>query len=97
MSADVSEPSYPRLRISGFRTVAVLPGNRSTAARYAAKLIAWTLFESVRSAGGRRSDPPSSVPKARWSYAAHASYMEVWAIARARATMGGPSFDARTP
>src|SRR5262249_36176976 len=59
--------------------------------RYAAKLIAFALFSSVRWPGGRRRLPSVSVvATATASYAAHASYMHVCAIARARATIGGP-------
>src|SRR5262245_45933038 len=53
--------------------------------------MAFALFSSVRSRGGRRRIPSVSVvPTATASYAAHASYMHVCAIARARATIGGP-------
>src|SRR5262249_11974665 len=55
------------------------------------KLIAFALFSSVRSSGGRRRPPwVSVVPTAISPYAAHASYTHVCAIARARATIGGP-------
>ena len=71
-------------------------GYRLLRQRYAAKLIALALFSSVRSSGGRRRSPlVSVVPTATSSYAAHASYMHVWAIASARATIGGPLRSAR--
>src|SRR5215470_2993545 len=57
-------------------------GYRFRRQRYAAKLIAFALLSSVRSSGGRRRLPlVSVVPTAMSSYAAHASYMHVWAIA----------------
>src|SRR5919108_2528082 len=66
-------------------------GYRLVRQRYAAKLIALALFSSVRSSIGRRRLPVVSVvPTATSSYAAHASYMHVCAIASARATIGGP-------
>src|ERR1041384_3998680 len=66
-------------------------GDRVPRQRDGAKLIAFALFSSVRSQIGRRRRPSVSVvPTAMLSYAAHASYMHVWAIARARATTGGP-------
>src|SRR5207247_916036 len=66
-------------------------GYRFRRQRYAAKLIAFALFSSVRSFAGRRRLPLLSVvPTATSSKAAHASYMHVWAIASARATIGGP-------
>src|ERR671925_2143469 len=66
-------------------------GYRFRRQRYAAKLIASALFSSVRSLAGRRRRPfVSVVPTATASYAAHASYMHVCAIASARATTGGP-------
>src|SRR5215470_13219115 len=66
-------------------------GYRFRRQRYAAKLIAFALLASVRSATGRRRLPRVSVvPTATSSYAAHASYMHVCAIANARATIGGP-------
>src|SRR4030095_14288671 len=66
-------------------------GYRLRRQRYAAKLIALALFASVRSAGSCRLWPwVSVVPMAMLSYAAHASYIHVWAIASARATIGGP-------
>src|SRR5437899_10250546 len=66
-------------------------GYRFRRQRYAAKLIAFALFSSVRSFAGRRRLPRLSVvPTATSSKAAHASYMQVWAIASARATTGGP-------
>src|SRR5215467_2339596 len=66
-------------------------GYRFSRQRCAAKLIALALFWSVRSSIGRRRLPPVSVvPTATASYAAQASYMHVCAIARARATIGGP-------
>src|SRR5262245_13079641 len=66
-------------------------GYRLRRQRYAAKLIAFALFSSVRSTGCCRRFPwLSVVPTAISSYAAHASYMHVCAIARARATIGGP-------
>src|SRR4030095_10474741 len=50
----------------------------------------------MRCPGGRRRLPlVSVVPTATSSYAAHASYMHVWAIASARATIGGPFRNAR--
>ena len=50
----------------------------------------------MRSSAGRRRLPAVSVvPTATSSYAAHASYMHVWAIASARATIGGPFRNAR--
>src|SRR6267378_3719669 len=52
--------------------------------------MALALLASVRSAGGLRRLPPRTVPTATGSYAAHASYMQVCAIASARATIGGP-------
>src|SRR5262245_50863691 len=53
--------------------------------------MAFALFSSVCSPGGcRRLPSVSVVPTATASYAAHASYMHVCAIARARATIGGP-------
>src|SRR5215510_7672195 len=53
--------------------------------------MAFALFSAVPSSGGRRRLPPVSVvPTAISSYAAHASYMHVCVIARARATIGGP-------
>jgi len=66
-------------------------GYRFRRQRYAAKLIAFALFSSVRSFAGRRRLPLLSVvPTATSAKAAHASYMHVWAIASARATIGGP-------
>src|SRR5215470_19429792 len=66
-------------------------GYRLLRQRYAAKLIAFALFSSVRSPDGRRRLPAVSVvPTATASYAAQASYMHVCAIASARATTGGP-------
>src|SRR5438034_11547643 len=66
-------------------------GYRFRRQRYAAKLIALALFASVRSLGGRRRVPVTAVvATATSSYAAHASYMHVCAIASARATIGGP-------
>src|SRR2546422_579801 len=53
------------------------------------------LLASVRSTAGRRNDPPRRVPTARSSYAAQASYIAVCTMARARATIGGPSFATR--
>src|SRR5688500_11709871 len=41
-------------------------------------------FRSVRSAGGRRNDPPRREPTALSSYAAQASYMAVSATASVR-------------
>src|SRR5258708_29228687 len=52
--------------------------------------MALALLTSVRSAGGLRRLPPRTVPTATGSYAAHASNMQVCAIASARATIGGP-------
>src|SRR5262245_11051116 len=53
--------------------------------------MAFALFASVRTSGGcRRLPSVSVVATATASYAAHASYMHVWAIASARATIGGP-------
>src|SRR5712691_11899507 len=66
-------------------------GYRFRRQRYAAKLIALALLSSVRSSRGRRRVPvTSAVATANSSYAAHASYMHVCAIASARATIGGP-------
>src|SRR5262249_15287222 len=66
-------------------------GYRFRRQRYAAKLIAVALFTSVCSPEGRRRSPRISVvATATSSYAAHASYIHVCAIARARATIGGP-------
>src|SRR5438105_118585 len=56
--------------------------------------MAFSLFASVRSLGGRRSAPLSCVPTALSSYAAHASYMQVWTTARARETAGVASFES---
>src|SRR5712691_6609550 len=60
--------------------------------RYAAKLIALALLASVRWPSVYRRLLPlvSVVPTASPSYAAQASYMHVWTIASARATIGGP-------
>src|SRR5439155_9542203 len=52
--------------------------------------MAFALLASVRSACGLRRVPPRTVPTATGSYAAHASYIQVCAIASARATIGGP-------
>src|SRR5262249_37235693 len=58
--------------------------------------MAFALFASVRSSSGRRRLPAVSVvPTATASYGAHASFMHVRAIARARATIGGPLRNAR--
>src|ERR1700731_1968643 len=59
--------------------------------------MAVSLFGSVRSGVGLRKAPARPVPTARPSYADHASYMQVWTIARARATIGAPSLESRTP
>ena len=58
-------------------------------------LTARLLLASVRSATGRRSVPPSRVPTAVGSYAAHASYIAVCTTASARALMVGPVLSAR--
>src|SRR5208283_3264733 len=55
------------------------------------------LLDKVRSESGRRSAPCSWVPTARSSYVAHASYMQVCTIAKARAIIGVPSLESRTP
>src|SRR2546425_4637389 len=68
---------------------------RSTTAGWAAKLTVSFLWGGVRSTAGRRNDPPRRVPTARSSYAAQASYIAVCTMARARATIGGPSFATR--
>src|SRR5207249_4361344 len=96
-SNERSAGSKPRLAIKGSKTVATLAGKRSAPARYAAKLMAVCLLMSDRSRAGRRRAPPTRVPSARRSYAAHVSKMQVWATASARDTIGGPSFDSRTP
>ena len=77
--------------------MALSQAKSSTAARYAAKLIASLLLACVRIAGRVRRPPPNCVPVAFRSYAAQASYMQVWTIANARATMGGPRVPSRTP
>src|SRR6267142_4756620 len=100
----VSFRLYPRLNSMVFRrTLGCARGGGSEPSgyrfrrqRYAAKLIAFALFSSVRSFAGRRRLPLLSVvPTATSSWAAHASYMHVWAIASARATIGGPFRSAR--
>src|SRR5216684_4166913 len=83
--------------MSGSKTLALSSAKRSTSARYAAKLIASFLLANVRSLLGRRSSSPNCVPTALLSYAAHASKMQVCTIARARATIGGPMRESRTP
>src|SRR5216683_1457277 len=83
--------------MSGSKTLALSSAKRSTSARYAAKLIASFLLDNVRSLLGRRSSPPNCVPTALLSYAAHASKMQVCTIAKARATIGGPMRESRTP
>src|SRR5689334_23344746 len=55
--------------------------------------MAFALFASVRSTAGRRSGAPS-VGAALASYTDHASYMQVCAIASARAVGGGPNLPA---
>src|SRR5438445_3418769 len=55
------------------------------------------LLANVRSVLGRRRSSPNCVPSAFLSYAAQASNMQVCAIARARATIGGPMRESRTP
>src|SRR4051795_12438682 len=57
--------------------------------------MALDLYSIVRSAAGRRSDPPNCVPTATASYGAHASNIAVCTTARARATIAGPGFVAR--
>src|SRR6266852_1586727 len=83
--------------MSGSKTLALSSAKRSTSARYAAKLIASFLLANVRSLLGRRSSSPNCVPAALLSYAAQASKMQVCTIARARATIGGPMRESRTP
>ena len=56
--------SYPSAAMSGSKTLPLLPGKRSTAARYAAKLTASFLFARVRFQGGTRRAPPRRVPTA---------------------------------
>src|SRR5229473_5254371 len=83
--------------MSGSKTLALSSAKRSTSARYAAKLIASFLLANVRSLLGWRSFSPNCVPTALLSYATHASKMQVCTIARARATIGGPMRESRTP
>src|SRR6266481_6288431 len=83
--------------MSGSKTLVLSSAKRSTSARYAAKLIASFLLANVRSLLGRRSSSPNCVPAALLSYAAQASKMQVCTIARARATIGGPMRESRTP
>src|SRR5438034_1310031 len=59
--------------------------------------MAFIFFARIRSLAGRRRAPPRRVPTAMRSYAAHASKTQVWHTASARATIGGPSRDSRTP
>ena len=63
-SVDWSVGSYPKAAIMGSKTIVLSVGNRSTVARYAAKLIAFLLLAAVCSYFGRRRLPPSCVPTA---------------------------------
>src|SRR5437773_9500260 len=94
VSAEISDGSYPRLLIRAPKT-AFCVENRSTSTRYAAKLVAFSLFAAVRSTSGRRKLLPSRVPFATGSYAAQASNIAVWVMANARAAIGGALFVLR--
>ena len=59
--------------------------------------MAFSLFANVRSEAGRRSAPRNCVPMALSSYAAQASYMQVWTTANDRAATGALSLESRTP
>jgi hypothetical protein len=63
-SVDWSVGSYPNAANIGSKTVVLSVGNRSTAARYAARLVALLLLAAVCSDFGRRRLPPSCVPTA---------------------------------
>src|ERR1700682_1676490 len=59
--------------------------------------MARSLLACVLSTTGRRNASRNCVPTARSSYAAHASYMQVWTTANTRAAIGAPIFASRTP